>query len=160
MSLLVNVQKVSAGEVALSGALPPEALEVEFDETVSGLSAVRYALRVVKHDRGLSISGALDTEATFECVRCLRPFTRSIALPEWRAFGPLEGEEKLSVFNDCVDLTPLVRDDILLNFPRHPTCGRPDCELPQGRKRPSDADASGETAGDPSVWSDLDNLNL
>ncbi len=28
--------------------------------------------------------------------------------------------------NDCVDLTPWVREDILLGFPQHPLC-RPDC---------------------------------
>ena len=39
---------------------------------------------------------------------------------------PLEGEEAVSVVNDCVDLTPYVREDILLEFPQHPLC-EPEC---------------------------------
>jgi len=35
---------------------------------------------------------------------------------------PLEGEEKTPVDNDCVDLTPFAREDMLLEFPQHPVC--------------------------------------
>ena len=35
---------------------------------------------------------------------------------------PLEGEEKANVINDLVDLTPYLREDIVLAFPQHPLC--------------------------------------
>ena len=33
---------------------------------------------------------------------------------------------QVAIENDCVDLTPFVREDILLEFPQHPLC-KPDC---------------------------------
>lgn len=162
MPILVNIQKVSAGDVELSGELPAEALEVAWDDTLLAGAPVDYALSVSKHDRGLSISGRLLTAVTCECVRCLRSFDHAVDLPRWRAYAPLQGEDKLDIVNDCVDLTPLVRDDILLHFPRHPACGQPDCVLPGGRDAhhgQDDPEQEKET-GSPSVWAALDKLDL
>jgi uncharacterized metal-binding protein YceD (DUF177 family) len=49
---------------------------------------------------------------------------------------PLEGEDKVPVDNDCVDLTPFVREDILLEFPQHPLC-KPDCGGIENKNRAS-----------------------
>jgi uncharacterized protein len=60
------------------------------------------------------------------------------------------------VENDCVDLTPILREDILLDFPQHPLC-KPDCAgLKNNRvRKPKAAD---EPALD--VWAKLDKLKL
>ena len=49
-----------------------------------------------------------------------------VGIATWTLHLPLEGEDKVTVENDCVDLTPFVREDILLEFPQHPLC-KPDC---------------------------------
>jgi uncharacterized metal-binding protein YceD (DUF177 family) len=45
-----------------------------------------------------------------------------LELRNWACLLALEGEEKVSVNHDCIDLTPSVREDILLGFPQHPLC--------------------------------------
>ena len=63
-------------------------------------------------------------------MRCLEDFEFELEPDPWTLYlplEPLEGDEAVSVKNDCVDLTPCVREDILLGFPQHPLC-RPDCD--------------------------------
>src|SRR6184192_4185872 len=49
-----------------------------------------------------------------------------LEIKDWACHLPLQGEEAAPIVNDCVDLTPYVREDILLSFPQHPLCDR-DC---------------------------------
>jgi uncharacterized metal-binding protein YceD (DUF177 family) len=95
------------------------------------------------------------------CVRCLKPFEFPLKLDKWTQLLPLAGEEKVSVVNDCVDLTPFMREDILLEFPQHPLC-KADCSgLPKtliGKvKKPSGA---GQAKAQSSAWAALDKLKL
>jgi uncharacterized metal-binding protein YceD (DUF177 family) len=69
----------------------------------------------------------------------------------------LEGEDKVSVENDCVDLTPFIREDILLDFPQHPLC-KPECAgLKTKSQAPKVKDAEKEASA---VWAELDKLKL
>jgi uncharacterized metal-binding protein YceD (DUF177 family) len=75
----------------------------------------------------------------------------------WSCHIPLEGEDQVAVDNDCVDLTPFLREDMLLEFPQHPVC-KPDCA---GLKKKSKArKTDGQETAKPSVWSELDKLKL
>jgi len=58
-----------------------------------------------------------------------------------------------------VDLTPWVREDILLGFPQHPLC-RPECD---GLKKASVGKArktAGKDESKPSAWAELNKLKL
>ena len=79
-----------------------------------------------------------------------------MALKDWALHLPLEGEDKVSIDNDCIDLTPFVREDMLLEFPQHPLC-KPDCA---GLKKKSGIRKSGEEKNKPSAWIELDKLKL
>jgi uncharacterized protein len=92
-----------------------------------------------------------------ECGRCLKKFKSEIKLTGWAVHLPLEGEEKVSVENDCVDLTPFVREDILLNFPQHPLC-KTDCAGLKKKGKVSAAEGLENTK--PAVWAALDKLKL
>ncbi len=70
--------------------------------------------------------GQLQLTLECECVRCLRPFQNHLVLKRWACHLPLLGEEKVLVVDDCVDLTPWLREDILLAYPQHPLC-EPKC---------------------------------
>ena len=61
-----------------------------------------------------------------ECVRCLKTFQYQLDWTIGPAICRLKGEEDVPVVNDCVDLTPYMREDILLEFPQHPLC-EPEC---------------------------------
>jgi len=95
-----------------------------------------------------------------ECVRCLKTFEYVLELPDWTVLLPLEGEEKTPVDNDCVDLTPYVREDILLEFPQHPLCETECRGLPVKQGKAKKATKTGDSNQEPSAWSELDKLKL
>ncbi len=107
------------------------------------------------HD-AILVTGSLALPLECECARCLKKFKTELKLAGWAAHLPLEGEDKVAVENDCVDLTPFVREDILLDFPQHPLC-RPDCAGLKN-KAARKAEAVEKPAAD--VWAKLDKLKL
>ena len=82
--------------------------------------------RCRKLDESLLVRGRLRHDARLP-VRAL-PETLPVpaGIDAWTCHLPLQGEECAPVANDCVDLTPYMREDILLEFPQHPLC-KPDC---------------------------------
>jgi uncharacterized protein len=87
---------------------------------------LEYELEVQKLEGGLLVQGRLSLGLRCQCVRCLKTFEHRVLLESWTCHLPLQGEEAIAIVNDCVDLTPSVREDILLEFPQHPLCER-DC---------------------------------
>jgi DUF177 domain-containing protein len=128
------------------------------DEVIHLAQPLAYDLRVEKLDKGILIQGSLRLPLQCECVRCLKPFPYQMALEDWTCHLPLEGEEKVEMTNDVVDLTPYVREDILLAFPQHPLC-EPEC---RGLDSAKDREPGRER--DPtltsSAWAELDKLKL
>jgi uncharacterized metal-binding protein YceD (DUF177 family) len=162
MGVAVNLRQVERGEVRLAGELSPGELGVEeVDELIEVGGPVRYDLTAKKLEKSILVQGRLQTSLACECARCLKPFTRQLDLPAWVCHVPLEGEDQAPVMNDCVDLTPFVREDILLEFPQHPLC-QADCnglpEKPDG-KIEENGGASQADKG-PSDWAELNKLKF
>jgi uncharacterized protein len=123
MPLLVNLRHLEANNVRLEGELPVEELDLDTrDEMIQAKDPLQYDFEVQKLEHSLLAQGRLQLTLECQCVRCLKPFKQAIKLEHWSSHVPLEGEESVSVVNDCVDLTPYVREDILLEFPQHPLC--------------------------------------
>jgi uncharacterized metal-binding protein YceD (DUF177 family) len=153
MSLKVNLRHLEAHELHLEGQLSPEELDFDLhDEMIRAEKPLDYDLRVEQVAHGILVQGKLELTLDCQCVRCLKSFEKKIELPHWTLHLPLEGEEKATVDNDCVDLTPFVREDILLEFPQHPLC-RPDCA---GLKK----NMRGKAESGASAWNELDKLNF
>lgn len=127
MSITINLRHLDAHEVRLSGQVPVVELDIDpRDEVIHLSEPLEYDLEVEKLDDGLLVQGSLRLKLDCQCVRCLKRFMQPLELNSWTAHLPLAGEDALAVVNDCVDLTPWVREDILLEFPQHPLC-EPDC---------------------------------
>lgn len=153
MSLKVNLRHLEAHEVHLKGDLPVEDLDFELrDEMIQAQKPLQYDLHVEKLSDGLLVQGKLALTLNCQCVRCLKSFEPTVELRDWTLHLPLEGEEKVNVDNDCVDLTPFVREDMLLEFPQHPLC-TPDCAGLKKNRR-------GRAELGRSAWDQLDKLNL
>jgi uncharacterized metal-binding protein YceD (DUF177 family) len=90
----------------------------------------------------------------------LKAFQYHIDLTDWACHLPLTGEEKVTVVNDCVDLTPCVREDILLAFPQHPLCKRDCGGLPKKTNKAQQTTDKTTEKGVSSAWSELDKLKL
>jgi uncharacterized protein len=120
-----------------------------------------YDFEVQKLDHSLLAQGRLQLTLDCQCVRCLKSFKHTIILDHWSSHLPLQGEESVAVVNDCVDLTPYVREDILLEFPQHPLCDAECRGLPNSMSgkaaKPLKADQpeTGSTA-----WSELNKLKF
>jgi len=73
---------------------------------------------------------------------------------------PLEGEDRAPVVNDLVDLTPYVREDILLAFPQHPLCD-PECGgLPAFAEKAKKSRDSGQAEPGSAAWAELNKLRF
>jgi DUF177 domain-containing protein len=157
MPLIINLRHLEEHNALLRGELPVVELDMETgDEMIRLTRPMHYDIEVQKLAGALLVRGSLRFALECQCVRCLKPFTHELELKAWTCHLPFEGEDQVAIDNDCVDLTPFVREDMLLEFPRHPLC-RPDCG---GLK--TKTDKARKTAGEfaPSAWAELDKLKL
>jgi uncharacterized protein len=156
MSLSVNLRHLENRNLVLCGELPLAELDFALrDDMIRAAQPLHYDLEVEMLDDSLLVQGLLRLKLNCQCVRCLKDFEFDLEMDPWTLhlpLEPLEGEDAVSIKNDCVDLTPFMREDILLGFPQHPLC-RPDCG---GLKQAS----VGKDESKPSTWAELNKLKL
>lgn len=162
MPLRFNIRHLEHRPLTLLGELPVAELDLgDIDELIQADSPLQHDLVVERHERSILVQGCLGLKLHCECVRCLKRFEYRLAFDSWSCLLPLEGEDKVLVTNDCVDLTPYVREDIVLAFPQHPLC-EPDCRgLPNaepGHARKSGA--AGPTEASSPAWAELNKLKF
>lgn len=157
MPLLVNVQQLSRDPQTLKGALEIADMDLGMaDEMAQAIEPLEYEIEVELLEQAVLARGTLMLKLDCKCVRCLKPFSIPLKLDGWACHLPLDGEDAVPVANDSVDLTPYIREDILLAFPQHPVC-KPECGGLQGASAGKAKKPNGATAGLPS--SALDELN-
>ena len=162
MPLLINLRHLEKGPVRLEGELPVMELELEgLDELIQPDGPLKYDLTAEKIEKTVLVQGRFSLILQCECARCLKPFKHRLELADRTLYLPLEGEESAPVANDCVDLTPYIREDILLELPQHPLC-KPDCGgLPKksaGKtKKPG---GTGQAESVSSAWAQLNKLKF
>jgi uncharacterized metal-binding protein YceD (DUF177 family) len=139
--------------------IPPEGLHLEGDEEcpileleTEGIRCVgplHYSIDLGVTSGALWASGSLSQPVELRCVACLETFVHEIQVPAFAMHTELRGPE-------TVDLTPFMREDLLLNLPAHPHCDRD-----AGRVcKPKQIEAAAQDAGRKSDWSALDKLKL
>jgi len=162
MPLLVNLRHLEHKNIELKGELPPEELDIdEVDELIQAPHPVQYDLEAQRLENDLLVHGELHLTLECECARCLKPFQHQLDFDAWALHLPLSGEDKVEATSDTVDLTPYIREDILLAFPQHPLC-ESECgglknQPATGVKGSSGADQIDETS---SAWAELNKLKL
>ncbi|HXI51315.1 MAG TPA: YceD family protein [Candidatus Saccharimonadales bacterium] len=161
MALTFNLRHLEEKNLRLEGQLTPEELQLtELDELVHANRPMAYDLEVQKLDHAVLVRGMLKLELDCECARCLRPFRQTLQLKDWACHLALEGEESVQAVNDCVDLTPYIREDMVLAFPQHPLC-RPECGgLASPQQRPERPGSAGTAGPASTAWAALDKLKL
>ena len=162
MPLTVNLRHLAAHDVRLNSDLSLAELDIDTrDETIQVAQPLQYELEVEKLEDSLLIQGDLSLRLNCKCVRCLKSFERNLELKNWTCHVPLQGEEAAPVINDLVDLTPYVREDILLELPQHPLCD-PECRgLPTGEPGKAEKNRlTGQAEADSSAWAELNKLKF
>src|SRR6187200_2421925 len=93
--------------------------------------------------------GSLSQPVELRCVSCLEKFVHEIQVPAFAVHTELHGPE-------TVDLTPFIREDLLLNLPAHPHCDR-DGDLVCNARQLTIEERAATRKPD---WSALDKLKL
>ena len=144
--------------------IPPEGLHLVGEEScpledvadVRCVGPLRYDLEVGVSDGALWAQGALAQTVELSCVACLEKFEHEIKVPAFALHTDLHGPE-------TIDVTPFLREDILLNLPAHPHCDR------DGGRACKRAIAQETNAAGPELaqlekrehdWEALDKLNI
>ena len=161
MPLTVNLRHLEDKDLSLKDELPVAELDLAgVDELIHVEEPLFYELEAHELNKGVLIQGSLRLTLRCECARCLKPFQHRLVMEPWACHLALEGEEKVEVVNDCVDLTPYIREDILLAFPQLPLC-EPECKglafSPTNQSKPG---AGWEPETVSPAWDELKKLKL
>ena len=160
MNLTVNLRTLAQQNAVLRGELSPAELDLALrDDLVQVNSPIQHDLEVEMLDDALLVRGSLRMVLDCECVRCLKKFPYPLVLDPYTLHIPLAGEEAITLDNDNADLTPFLREDMLLEFPQHPLC-KPECA---GLKKIDRNQARGTGVKpeiEASAWAELNKLKL
>ncbi len=158
MPLTFNIRHLEGKDLHLEGQLASEELDLELnDDMIRPAEMLEYDLEAEQIDGAALVQGQIHLDIHYTCVRCLKKFTSPLEIPNWVCHLPLTGEDAVPTTNDLVNLTPQLREDILLALPQHPLC-EPECvglKLPATEKEPG-----GMSEKTSSAWSELDKLKL
>jgi uncharacterized protein len=161
MPVTVNLRHLEKKDQHLEGDLPVKELDLMLqDELIKAEEPLEYDLEVTRSGQNLLVNGTVALNLQCECVRCLKPLKHRIELDPYDLAVPLEGEEKAPVDNDLVDLTPYLREDILLAFPQHPVCEAGCDPLPQVLKNNEQSGTSAQERDTKSAWDELNKLKF
>jgi uncharacterized metal-binding protein YceD (DUF177 family) len=146
--------------------IPPEGLHLEGEEDcplnelaaqdIRCIGPLHYNLDLGVSDGALWANGAITQKVELRCVACLEKFEHEISVPAFALHTELHGPE-------TVDITPFMREDILLNLPAYPRCDRDGGRACKGPKVttaetiPESAAGAGKREHD---WGELNKLNL
>jgi len=139
--------------------IPPQGLHLKGEEDcpiqelesegVRCTGPLYYDIEVGVAGGGLWANGSLSQLVELRCVSCLEKFVHEIRVPAFAVHTDLHGPE-------TIDLTPLMREDVLLNLPAHPHCDRDGDRVCKG-KQVETAERDAKRKAD---WSALDKLKL
>jgi uncharacterized protein len=149
----INIKRIPAEGESLSGSDPASIIDLD-EPDVRFEHEVEYQLLAQIQGNALLVTGRVSTPATLRCSRCLRVFDQPLRVEQFVFHQELHGE-------DFVDLTPSIREDIILGLPQRALCAEnckglcPHCgkDLNKGPCRCK------QSKGD-LRWHALDNLNL
>ncbi|HTG44156.1 MAG TPA: YceD family protein [Verrucomicrobiae bacterium] len=159
---MINLRHLEDKSLSLSGELPAEEMKLELlDELIHVERPLLYNLEIEKLEQNVLIQGEVQLTLQCECARCLKPFAYPLKFEEWVCHLPLEGEDAAAVQGDCIDLTPYLREDILLAFPQHPLC-KPECGGLVGPHPGPGSEPGGlaKSTATSSAWAELNKLKL
>ena len=118
-------------------------------EEIRCAGPLHYDIDIGVADGGLWANGLLSQPVELRCVSCLQKFVHEIRVPSFAVHTQLHGPE-------TIDLTPFIREDLLLTVPAHPHCDRDGDQVCNAKTfKTEELDAKRK-----SDWSKLDKLRF
>jgi uncharacterized metal-binding protein YceD (DUF177 family) len=144
----VHLKQISPEGLHLEGEEDCPIPEFEADE-IRCVGPLAYKIDIGVSGGALWATGSLRQKVELRCVACLENFAHDLCVPAFALRTELHGPE-------TVDLTPFMREDLLLNLPAHPRCDRDGgrvCNAAQPQATPAESKEKSD-------WSALDKLRL
>ena len=144
----VHLRQIPAQGLHLEGEENCPIQEVE-SEGIRCAGRLHYDIDLGVAGGALWANGSLSQPVELRCVSCLEKFAHEVRVPAFAAHMELHGPE-------TIDLTPSMREEILLNLPAHPHCDRDGdrvCKAKQVKTAEQDTKRKSD-------WSALDKLKL
>jgi len=161
MPILVHLRQLEKGEVCLQGEISAEELDLQLSQEVLRVKGpLAFDLSADRLEAGVLVGGTLHLFLEADCVRCLKTFTLEFRKDDWQCLLPLEGEDRVPIVDDSVDLTPWVREDILLELPQHPLCDTRCGGFLQASATQADSPGGSTLGESSSAWDALNKINL
>ena len=144
----VHLKRIPAQGLHLEGQEDCPIQDLE-SEGIRCAGRLHYDIDLGIAGGGLWANGSLSQPAELRCVSCLEKFVHEIRVPAFAVHLELQGPE-------TVDLTPFMREDILLNLPAHPRCDRDGNRVCKAKQIVT----AEQDAKQKSDWSALDKLKI
>jgi uncharacterized metal-binding protein YceD (DUF177 family) len=155
LAVKIHLNQIPAEGLHLSGEEDCPLGDIKTSE-IRCLGPMRYSLDLGVSDGALWANGTIAQTVELSCVACLEKFEHEIRVPAFALHTELRGPE-------TVDITPFMREDILLNLLPYPHCDRDGGRVCKAAKL-AEAEKSGETKASAVKrehdWGELDKLKL
>ncbi|MDD5662737.1 MAG: DUF177 domain-containing protein [Lentisphaerae bacterium] len=139
-------------KLSLTGTVPAEFLGVPDTEMLKFNHPVEYDLELSVAAGGVVLKGSVTTAVQCFCGRCLGEFTATMKATICHFYEKSDAAE--------LDIATDIREDILLETPMNPICGK-DCKglcLQCGKNLNLEACSCDNMTGGHPVWDELDKL--
>jgi uncharacterized metal-binding protein YceD (DUF177 family) len=150
---IVNVRQLEKDRVRLYGLVSPAALDISDEDQFSLPEDILYDMEVAMSGGVIVAQGALSTNSHCKCGRCLKEFDLKIDLKDVFHFYEKPVSEE-------IDLTPDIREDIIMAFPQNIVCNegcKGLCPICGGDRNIRDCKCKVEEPAS-EVWNALDGL--
>ncbi len=117
--MIIDTRTIPLAGLDLRGDVDSAGLAVS-DSTMKWNSPIACALRLQVAENLLLVRGTLSCRVEYTCSRCLKKFDDTLAVGDFRA------EVEFAAPFEIIDLTPYIRQDIILGLQYKPICST-DC---------------------------------
>lgn len=118
--MIIDTTRLEADGQEFTGEEPPEVLDLGEDPDIKPVGPIRYSIRVSDAGDSLVAHGVLRADLIAVCARCAETFKLTVCEPSFSVVREILNKD------EAIDLTPDIRESIILAFPTNPLCA-PEC---------------------------------
>lgn len=151
--MMIDLTKLKEGGETFEGEEPQSILELEEGSLFDVRTPIRYRLLAELLPRELVVRGSLACRVASDCGRCGKRVDLEVRVPDFLRV------REYRELTEAIDLTPDMREDIILAFPNYPVCSS-GCRglCPQCGANWNETTCSCRPPGENQSWDALDQL--
>ena len=113
--ITVDLRQLPPDGKEISGETGGEVFELSKEDPAQSSSPLLLEITARQMGDFLHLEGNIEATFSLEFGRCLQRYLHTVRKPDYIAEIPIEN-------GDIIDLTPRLREDILLDLPGYPRC--------------------------------------